>query len=190
MELSREKNRAFVTYAVSLHFSQDVNEIISDAVSTIAGMTGDDFIIQNKVPPHVTIGAFHGMKENEERLMQIVEAFSNTQRSGVVRFTELGSFNGKVLFLKPEKDAYLSEINKALHNVVLPEFEKGENGYYLPEVWVPHATLATRLHQSQLDTAMEIAGKISLPLEAAISNIGVYQCAPFLELKRFPVAMH
>ena len=179
--------KSFITYAVSLHFTKDVNDIIFDTLRAISEMTGNDFMIQNKVPPHITIGAFHGTKEKEERLMQIVEEFSIKQQSDRVYFTEVGNFNGKVLFLKPEKDAFLSEINKELHKVVLPEFEKGENGYYMPEMWFPHTTLATRLNQSQFEKAVEIAGKIKLPLEAKIGDIGVYQCSPFMELKRFPV---
>ena len=57
-------------------------------------------------------------------------------------------FNGKVLFLKPEKNLFLSEINNALHPLLLPEFEKAENGYYLPDISFPHTTLATRLNQN------------------------------------------
>jgi len=184
-------NKSFITYAVSFHFSQDVNEIIFNTMSSIAELTGNDFMIENKVPPHITIGAFHGTKDSEEHLMQIVEEFTKAQKStiqsGAVSFTEVGNFNGKVLFLKPEKDAFLSETNKKLHEVVLPEFEAGENGYYVPEIWFPHTTLGTRLNQSQFGKAVELAGKISLPLEVKIKDIGVYQCSPFLELKRFPV---
>ena len=50
-------------------------------------------------------------------------------------------------FLKPEKNLFLSEINNALHPLLLPEFEKPENGYYLPDISFPHTTLATRLNQ-------------------------------------------
>ena len=78
-------------------------------------------------------------------------------------------------------------MNNALHEVMLPEFEVGENGYYVPEMWFPHTTLATRLNQSQFEKAVEIAGRIRLPMQAEISDIGVYQCSPFLELKRFPI---
>ena len=46
--------------------------------------------------------------------------------------------------------------------------KEGENGYYMPEMWFPHTTLATRLNQSQFEKALEIAGKIKLPLEARI----------------------
>ena len=180
--------KPFITYAVSLHFCQEVNEIIFNTMASIADLTGNDFMIKNKVPPHVTIGAFHGTKETEEKLIRIVEEFSKTHQTGTVRFSEIGNFNQKVLFLKPEKDDFLSKINDELHKVVLTEFEAGENGYYLPEIWFPHTTLATRLNQSQFEKAVEIAGKITLPLESKIINIGFYQCSPFLELNRFPLA--
>ena len=118
--------KLFITYAVSLHFTQEVNEIIFNTMASIADLIGNDFMIKNKVPPHITIGAFHGTKETEEKLIRIVEEFSNT--------------------------------------------------------------LATRLNQSQFEKAAEIARKITLPLESKISNIGFYQCSPFLELNRFPLA--
>ena len=179
--------KSFISYAVSLHFTQDVNEIIFNTMSSIADLTGNDFMIKNKVPPHVTIGAFHGTKETESKLIQIVEEFSKTQASGLVRFSEIGNFNQKVLFLKPEKEEFLCIINDELHKVVLPEFEAGENGYYVPEIWFPHTTLATGLTQTQFSKALELAEKISLPLEAKIHDIGFYQCSPFMELKRFPI---
>ena len=72
--------------------------------------------------------------------------------------------------------------------MILPEFEADENGYYVPEIWFPHTTLATGLNQTQFTKALELADKISLPLEAKIHDIGFYQCSPFLELNRFPVS--
>ena len=180
--------KPFITYAVSLHFTQDVNEIIFNTMSSIASLTGNDFMIKNKVPPHVTIGAFHGTKETEDKLIRIVKEFSKQQPSGAVRFTELGNFNQKVLFLKPEKDVFLSTINVELHKIILPEFEAGENGYYVPEIWFPHTTLATGLNQTLFSKALELAEKIKLPLEAKIDNIGFYQCSPFLELNRIPLS--
>ena len=79
----------------------------------------------------------------------------------------------------------MSEINKKLHELILPKFEKGENGYYTPDNRVPHTTLATRLKQKQHTEILNIASKIKLPLESNISEVAVYQCSPFAELKRF-----
>ena len=176
---------SLITYAVSLHFSQKVNEIIISTMQAIAEKTENRFMIENKIPAHITIGAFHAAREEETKLLQLVEEFSQGQKAGTVQFSEVGNFNGKVLFLKPEKNNFLSEINKELHTLLLPEFEKAENGYYLPDIWFPHTTLATRLNQSQFSAAEEIAKQVTLPLEAAIEELAVYQCSPFLELKKF-----
>lgn len=178
---------SLTTYAVSLQFSMDVNEIISSAVSLIAEETGNSFIIENRIPPHITIGAFHAARDDEGKLLRLVEDFSRNQKTGLVHFTGIGNFKEKVLFLKPEKDGFLTEINRKLHELILPEFEKGDNGYYLPEVWFPHTTLATRLNQKQFAGALAIAEKISLPLKAEACETGFYQCSPFMELKRFTI---
>ena len=179
---------SLITYAVSLHFSQKVNEIVLSTLNAIADETGNRFIIENKIPPHITIGAFRAAREEEAKLLQLVEDFAQRQKAGTVQFSGVGNFNGKVLFLKPEKNLFLSEINNALHNLLLPEFEKAENGYYLPDIWVPHTTLATRLNQSQFSAAEKIAKQITLPLEATIDEIAVYQCSPFLELKKYKLS--
>ena len=183
---------SLITYAVSLHFSQKVNEIVISTSQAIADKTGNSFMIENKIPPHITIGAFHAAREEEAKLLQLVEDFARGQKAGhkavTVQFSEVGNFNGKVLFLQPEKNNFLSEINKKLHTLLLPEFEKAENGYYLPDIWFPHTTLATRLNQSQFSAAEKVAKQITLPLEAAIEELAVYQCSPFLELKKYKLS--
>ena len=179
---------SLITYAVSLHFSQKVNEIVISTLHAIADKTGNSFMIENKIPPHITIGAFHAARAEEAKLLQLVEDFARDQKAGSVQFSEVGDFNGKVLFLKPEKNLFLSTINKELQTLLLPEFEKAENGYYLPDIWFPHTTLATRLNQNQFSAAKEIAKQITLPLEAVIEELAVYQCSPFLELKKYKLS--
>ncbi len=176
---------SLITYAISLHFPQNVNRIIISTVKAIAEITGNSFIIEKKIPPHITIGAFHTAKKEEPILLQLVEEFTTWQQAGIVKFTGIGNFNKKVLFLKPEKNSFLEKINSELHSLLQGNFEKAENGLYLPEMWFPHTTLATRLNQSQFSKALEIANRITLPLEAGITELSVYQCSPFSELKKF-----
>lgn len=176
---------SLITYAVSLHFGQEVNEVIYSAMNKIADQTGNRFMIENKVPPHITIGAFHAARDDEGKLLQLVEDFARGQQAASVQFCEVGNFNNKVLFLRPEKNSFLTTINAELHDLLLPVFSKAENGYYLPDIWFPHTTLATGLNSSQFEKALQIAGEISLPLEAAVGELAVYQCSPFEELQKY-----
>ncbi len=182
-ETKNMEDSSLNTYAISLQFPQDINQIISSAVKSIAVATENTFIIEKNIPPHITLGAFHALKNDESKLILMVEEFSKKQKASIIQFKEIGNFKKKVLFLKPEKNAFLSQINSELHLLMLSEFEKAENGYYLPENWLPHTTLATRLNKSQFEKALEIAEKIRLPLETCASEIAVYQCSPFKELK-------
>lgn len=179
------KDSSLNTYAISLHFPPDVNQMISSAVKSIAVATGNSFILEKNIPPHITLGAFHASKNDESKLISIVEEFSKNQKTGAIQFKEIGNFKKKVLFLKPEKNAFLSQINSELHLLMLSEFEKAENGYYLPENWLPHTTLATRLNQNLFGKAFRIAEQIRLPLETCANEIAVYKCSPFKELKKF-----
>ena len=86
---------SLITYAVSLHFSQKVNDIVISTLQAIADETGNRFMIENKIPPHITIGAFHAARE-EAKLLQLVEGFAQGQKAGSVQFSEVGDFNGKV----------------------------------------------------------------------------------------------
>lgn len=176
---------SLITYAVSLHFGREVNEIILSNILAIADQTGNRFMIENKVPPHITIGAFHAARDDEGKLLGLVEDFAREQQAGAVQFCEVGNFNNKVLFLRPEKNSFLTKINAELHDLLLPIFSKAENGYYLPDIWFPHTTLATGLNSSQFEKALKIAGEITLPLDATIGELAVYQCSPFAELKKY-----
>ncbi|MBO7613645.1 MAG: 2'-5' RNA ligase family protein [Treponema sp.] len=175
-----------ITYAVSLHLSKEAEERISLAVKALADATGDSFIVKSRIPPHITLGAFHGTKEKEARLIQLVKDFSKEQKPCKILFTGVENFNKKVIFLKPQKDSFLAKMNLELHKILLKEFERAENGYYLPEIWVPHTALATRVNKAHFDQAVKIADQIKLPLESQAKEIALYQCHPILEeLKRF-----
>ena len=80
------------TYVISLHFPPDVNAIISSAVKAISELTGNTFILKNKIPPHVTIGAFHAAKEDEAKLLNIKEDFSKN----LAKRMSTGSVTGDV----------------------------------------------------------------------------------------------
>ena len=46
------------------HFTK-TNKIISDSVDSIAQITGNRYISENRIPPHMAIGAFRGTKKEK-----------------------------------------------------------------------------------------------------------------------------
>ena len=179
---------AQITYAVSLHPAKEAEEAITSAVKSLAEVTGDSFILKSQIPPHLTLGAFHGTKEKEARLIQLLEDFAKEQMPGAIQYNSIGTFKQRVIFLQAQKDSFLTKINSELHTLLLKEFQQAENGYYLPQVWVPHTALATRVNQNRFAQALKKAEEIKLPLETQAKEISLYRCYPFTELKRIPLA--
>ena len=100
---------SLITYAVSLHFGQEVNEIIYSAMNKIADQTGNRFMIENKVPPHITIGAFHAAKEDERKLLGLVEDFARGSRLVLFNFAKWETLITKCFFCGHKRTAFLQK---------------------------------------------------------------------------------
>ena len=51
-----------------------------------------------------------------------------------------------------------------------------------PGTWVPHCTLATDMEPDQFGTALAIAGRVSLPLECRVGEVGIVEFRPVKQL--------
>ena len=173
------------TFAISLTFDDSTNVRLASVISAIAESTMNRYIVENHIPPHLTVGAFHADALEVPRLLQMTESFSKTIFKRSIQIVETGDFLGKVLFARPLLDSYLTEINESLHSMLLPMFESGDNGYYLPGNWFPHCTLATKLNKKQFAAAKKISQEIVFPFTAEVNELSVYQCHPFAEISRF-----
>ena len=52
-------------YLISIYFDDDSNRIIQNYINNVATATGNRFMLDNNVPPHITIGAFNTRSEAE-----------------------------------------------------------------------------------------------------------------------------
>ena len=103
------KKDSLVTYAVSLHFPQEINEIVISTVKSISEITGNSFIIENKIPPHITIGAFHASKQNEKKLLWLVEEFSKLKRQVLFNSKESETSMEKFFSCNQKKTDFLQK---------------------------------------------------------------------------------
>ena len=150
---------AFSTYALSLCFDKPSCERIRALVSELAQATGNDYLIKNDAPAHLTLGMFHVADENVPALRSAAADFAKEiGRSFSLSFGGTDSFLDKVIFLSLKKDSAsflrLKELNAALHQTLLPQFEPGGNRNYLPESFFPHVALAVKLTREQFERGM------------------------------------
>jgi len=58
----------------------------------------------------------------------------------------------------------------------------GSWDHYRPGTWVPHCTLATDMEPDQFGAALAIAGRVSLPLECRVGEVGIVEFRPVKQL--------
>ena len=173
------------TYAVTIGFDDVTAERLQRVIDETAAVTGNDYMISVGIGAHVTIGSFYS--DNEDLIAGYAEEFVKSVKPAEITFKSIGSFFPYVVFASPEKDDILSAYNKALTELLLERFSPADGGNYLPEKWVPHCTLACKLNEEQNRAAMTAANKLALPLTGRITCIGLAECDPYKEVRRWKI---
>ena len=175
------------TFALSLVFdgpSSDALSSLKREVSEIAGIKSQD-----DVPPHITLGMFHA---DAGRLDEVKKLFGDFMKDAPgafrVDFSGPGFFMDKVIFLSINKDAKsfgkIADLNQMAHRIFLPEFEAGGNRNYLPENFLPHVALATKLDAEGFLRAKDFCSSMTFPASARIAGASLFLCHPHEEIAR------
>jgi 2'-5' RNA ligase len=165
------------TYAIVLYFDDATNKIIGNVIERAAALSGNSYMLDINIPPHVTLGCFFSDEQSD--LPRKVESFEKSVTPFEVTFNSIGAFEPYVLFVSPVKDECLTQLNNALHKLLLNDYEPAENANYLPDRWMPHCSLAVRLDAEQFAKAKAIESEIDLPFTARVTKIALAKCNPY-----------
>lgn len=172
------------TFAVSLHFSPQSEKLLNVLINNLASATGNNFRIDGRIMPHLTLGMFHAESADELMLPvgKFVQQISIEQvKQTMVMFDKAEMLNNKAAFLLPsaEGSTLLRNWNAVLHDIMSPYSSVANNGFYLPKYFLPHIAIATGLSCEQAKTAAEFLAQIKLPIAVESSCIILAQCKPY-----------
>lgn len=160
-------------YAVVLYFDDQTNAIFYNMINKIAEITGNYYMVNNQIPPHITIGDFFTEDEPD------ISKFKEKMQSGEIVFNDLGSFDPCVFYAAPAINDYLRNCNKIFY-----EWSKSlgyeENKLYAYNNWIPHLTIATKLNSEQLQKAFSVAN--FTPFSGRTEKIALVKCNPYKEI--------
>lgn len=165
------------TYAIVLYFDDTTNKIIGSMIERAAALSGNNYMLDINIPPHVTLGCF--FSDEQVDLHERVESFAKSVTPFEATFHSIGAFEPYVLFVSPVKDECLTQLNALLHESLLNSYEPAENANYLPDRWMPHCSLAVRLDAEQFAKAKVIESEIDLPFTARVTKIALAKCNPY-----------
>lgn len=169
-------------YAIVLYLDRETEDRIAYMMRRLAESGANTYMLDNKIPPHITLAMFE--KENEDGLTETVECFARDIHCFDVYFESIGVFNPAVIFLSPVVTEYLTGIHRTVHGC-LSKIIADMDGNYTPDHWVPHASLGVKMTGAELLGAFEAVQREFAAFTGTVTHIALAACDPFFELYRF-----
>ena len=170
-------------YLVSLYFDEKTEEKIQSFINQVAEKTGNTFMVDGKVPPHMTVYEF-ATQEEEKAIEYLKNAVANLKQMEV-QFVSVGTFLPYVIFLAPVLDKELFNTSLATY-LNLSKIENCSiSKYYQPFQWMPHATIGKKLSSEEMKIAFEVLQNQFSPFKGTVTKIGLAKTNPYRDIAVF-----
>ena len=97
-------------YLVSIYFDEKTTSRMQGYITQVAKRSGNPFMIEKNVPPHLTISAFE--TRSEDQVISLFEETRDMFQSGEIIWCSVGAFFPNVLYLSPVLNTYLQELSE------------------------------------------------------------------------------
>lgn len=168
-------------YLVSLYFDDKTTIKIQNLINKVAEKSNNKFMIDNNVPPHITIGAFETNNENE--VIKILDKKLKNFKSGEIIFASIGVFKSSVIFLSPVLNEYLHNLSVNIYEDLKDIDNTIISKYYMPFQWMPHTTIAKKLNNEELFLAFQELEKNFNIFNGSVTKIGLSKTNPYEDIK-------
>ena len=165
-----------------LYFDSITEQKINTLILKTADETGNKYMVDNKIPPHITISLFQ-YDEAIDTIIGTIENNITIFNRGNVKIAPIGIFNPNVLFLMPIVNDYLIESNKKITKIINAKNKISFDKNYLENQWVPHISLGVKLNEDELINGVRMLVKNFEALDTKTNRIGLAKCNPYKDIK-------
>ncbi len=171
-------------YHISIYFDEKTDARIREYMRTVAEVTGNAYMMEGDVPPHITLAAFECEQEWEkvQQLKMLIGNVAGKLKTGTLRWVSIGTFQSGVIFLQPVLSEYLQDMIQQVHECLQQVEGVKIRPYYCPYSWLPHSTVAKRLKPAQLLQAFEVLQREFCAFEGKTGRIGLAKMNPHREI--------
>ena len=169
-------------YLISLYFDDGTNRILQRHIKRVAEKSGNTFMTDNNVPPHMTVAALEARSAAE-----LIPAFTSLEgmvTGGEVNFVTVGQLFPYVIYASPVLNEYLQEMSEKVHSCFKDLEGVSESRYYLPGSWLPHVTIGKTLERQQMRLAFESLQENFAPFSGMVTAIGLASVNPHTDVSR------
>ena len=167
-------------YLISIYFDEETNKKIQSYINQVAEKAGNTFMIDGKVPPHITISALE--TKNEEQIIEALEKAVSRIKSEQLQWVSVGQFFPYVIYLTPVLNEYLHSMSQEVYESLKDTGDTEISPYYRPFQWLPHTTIGKKLSQEEMRIAFEIVQKNFSMFNGRVTKIGLAKTNPYQDI--------
>ena len=170
-------------YLISVYFDEKANKELRRYINMIAEATGNTFMTDNDVPPHMTISSVEA--RSADVLMPAFDKVKDEITSGDIQFVSVGQLLPYVMYVTPVLNEYLQKMQEKIYDGIKDISDISVSRFYKPYSWLPHVTIGKKLNGEQMKKAFEIMQKHFSPFDAKVTEIGLAKVNPHKDVKRY-----
>ncbi len=169
-------------YLITGYFDDTTNSILKRHIDEIAAITGNTYMTDNHIPPHMTLCAL------ESRAVDVLgpgfRQFAGECKSCEVIIASVGLFFPYVMYAAPVPNNQLMDMPRRFMEIYENVADVSINRYYTADHWMPHITLAKRLDTPQIQQALARMRDTFTPVTGRIVEVGLSEVNPHRDIER------
>lgn len=164
-------------YLISIYFDSNTNKLLNNYIESVANATSNTFMLDNKVPPHITIAGFR--TKDEDLAIRAYKSIADKFSEGVIDWVTVGLFGQSVVYAAPVLNEYLQNLSTNAYEILSNIEEIELDKRYIPFNWLPHATIAKTLTKEQQLIAISSLQERFTVSRGSVVKIGLARTNPF-----------
>ncbi len=177
-------------YLVSIYFDDKTSKWIQGYINNVASKTGNGFMVDNNVPPHITIGAFEVVNnsfkndktEQIEKVIKVLDSISGQFERGKLTWVSVAAFFPSVIYIAPVLNEYLYNMASLVNNCIKDIEDVEVNKLYRPFNWIPHTTVAKKLSKEEMQIGFKVLQNSFGVFSGEVVKIGVAKTNPYEDI--------
>ena len=167
-------------YLISIYFDEKTTKKMQKLIDDISKETGNTFMIDGNIPPHITLLEFD--TKDEKAAVEIFKENAIKLVQGNIMFAAIGVFKRQVIYVEPVLNEYLYNMSVNVYEMFnsIPDLKLSP--YYQPFGWIPHMSLGKHLDMTQIVKAFEKVLENFEPFEGTVCKVGIAKTNPHRDL--------
>ena len=173
--------------SIELEFDKKTDTMIRTIWKDICDTGISTFLHHSTSIPHITLCIYEDV-DDEKAFCAAVRTFKEKLKMPEVQLNGVGVFGGenKVIYLSVTATESLLKLQRDFYEH-MAQFKSSAWPQYIPDAWVPHASVAMQTDSKRVGEGVEIALKHFVPGIAKVEAFGVIHMKPLKQIEHIIV---